>query len=269
MKLKLMDRVVLFLCAVVALVCGAAAIVLSLGKAAIDFGAEGEGFSLLRVLLLAAGVLLLLAGGYLACLPHRVKRDRNGFIVQQTDNGELRIAIKAIDSLIKKCVDMHEEIRLISMNVINARDGVTIDLGISLANNISIPLAVASLQRQIKQYLLASSGIDVCEVRVLVETAENGVGESPYLVNNDIPAASAPAGEEAPKAKIRLPLHRRIFGKAEQPVTMPETPPAPGEAKPAEEASAEEAPAEEAPKTEENDETRTDGEEGAEHEPTA
>lgn len=263
MKLKLMDRVLLSACAVVVLLSGLAAAILSLQSESAFFpSAEGGFFTLERVTALVAGVVLFLIGCYLAYLPHRVKRDRNGFIIQQTDNGELRIAIKAIDSLIKKCVDMHEEIRLISMNVTNAREGVTIDLGISLANNISIPLAVASLQRQIKQYLLASSGIDVCEVRVLVETAENGVGESPYLVNNDIPAASAPPAAEAPKQKIKLPLHRRIFGKAEQPVTMPETPPAPEEAPKAAEAP-------EGAPTEDKEIAHKDSEEGAEDEPTA
>ena len=280
MKLKLIDRMLLCVCAVVVLLSGVAVVVMSLQTGSYSLDAEGEGFfTLRRVAVLLVGVLLFIVGGYLAYLPHKVRRDRKGFIIRQTDNGELRIAIKAIDSLIKKCVDMHEEIRLISMDVTNTREGVTIDLGISLANNISIPLAVASLQRQIKQYLLASSGIDVCEVRVLVETAENGVGESPYLVNNDIPAAGAPVAEEQPKAKIKLPLHRRIFGKAEQAVTMPETPvpeapipeaPIP-EAPPAqEEAAVEEAAVEEvsepAAQTEEKAVESTDNEEGADHE---
>ena len=260
MKIKFIDRVLISICAILVLAGGLTTVIASLQTDVFTLGGEGEGFfTIRRVVVLMAGVILFIIGGYLACLPHRARRDRKGFIIQQTDNGELRIAVKAIDSLIKKCVDMHEEIRLISMNVTNSREGVTIDLSISLANNISIPLAVASLQKQIKQYLLASSGIDVCEVRVLVETAENGVGESPYLVNNDLPAASAPAQAEQPGKKLKMPLHRRIFGKADQPVNMPETP-APAPEAPAPEQGTE------APDTEEKTVAATEHEEGAENE---
>lgn len=274
MKLKLMDRVMLLASAAVALLSGLAVIVFSLQTSVAFFAAEDGGyFTLRRIIFLLMGILLFLVGCYLAGLPFRMRYSRRGFIIQQTDNGELRIAIKAIDSLVKKCVDMHEEMRLISMDITNARGGVTIDLGISLANNISIPLAVASLQRQIKQYLLASSGIDVCDVRVLVETADSGVGESPYLVNNEI-ASTTPASEEAPKGKGKIPLHRRIFSKPEQPAAMPQTPPAPQEALREEDApKMEDAPApeetDEAPLTEEQPAAPNDGEEGKDHEPTA
>ena len=144
-------------------------------------------------------------------------------MVQQTDNGELRIAVKAIENLVQKCIDMHEEIHVVSMKIRNCRDGVRVDLCISLANNIAIPLAVASLQKQIKQYLAASSGIEVKEVRVSVETAQAGVGDSPYLVSSES-AHAAPEKQPEPKEKPKLPLHQRIFGRGDQVVTVPEPP---------------------------------------------
>ena len=219
-KIRFWDRLILFLGALLTVAAGGFLAVLGLQF----LGALGESLSLgIRIGCIAGGALLVAFGVYLFVFPARRAGSKHEFIVQQTDNGELRIAVKAIENLVQKCIDMHDEIRVVSMKIHNGREGVTVDLCISLANNISIPLAVASLQKQIKQYLVASSGIEVKEVRVSVETAQTGVGDSPYLVASETHAAPA---EEKPaeRAKARTPLHQRIFGKAEQPSTVPEPP---------------------------------------------
>ena len=220
MKIRFWDRVILFFGALLTVVAGAFMAITGFQVQ----GTIGEVLPLwARVICIVAGALIIAFGGYLIALPRKFSSRRHDFVVQQTDNGELRIAVKAIENLVQKCIDMHDEIRVVSMKIHNGREGVTVDLCISLANNISIPLAVASLQKQIKQYLVASSGIEVKEVRVSVETAQTGVGDSPYLVASETHAAPA---EEKPaeRAKARTPLHQRIFGKAEQPSTVPEPP---------------------------------------------
>ena len=218
MKLKIKDRLLLLLCTLFVFAVGVGLVVLSIRQPNIVLdGANGSFFSWPRLAVIGVGFVLALCAVYLLVLPSKLRENRKGFVVQQTDNGELRIAIKAIENLVKKCVDMHEEMTLSSMVIQNARDGVTVDLRISLANNISIPLAVASLQKQIRQYLAVSSGIEVREVRVSVETTETGIGDSPYLVENQ----PAPAMKEK---KVKKPLHQRIFGHEEAAATMPEAP---------------------------------------------
>ena len=218
MKLKIKDRLLLLLCTLFVFAVGVGLVVLSIRQPSIVLdGANGSFFSWPRLAVIGVGFVLALCAVYLLVLPSKLRENRKGFVVQQTDNGELRIAIKAIENLVKKCVDMHEEMTLSSMVIQNARDGVTVDLRISLANNISIPLAVASLQKQIRQYLAVSSGIEVREVRVSVETTETGIGDSPYLVENQ----PAPAMKEK---KTKKPLHQRIFGHEEAAATMPEAP---------------------------------------------
>ncbi len=162
MKLKLKDRLLLLLCALFVLAVGIGLVLLSFRQPSmLADSVSGSFFSWARLGMIAIGVVLVLCAIYFFLLPSKLRDNRKGFVVQQTDNGELRIAIKAIENLVKKCVDMHEEMRLSAMTIQTARDGVTIDLRISLANNISIPLAVASLQKQIRQYLAVSSGIEV------------------------------------------------------------------------------------------------------------
>ncbi len=210
MKFRVWDRLILFLGAVITVAAGIGLFVAGLRTQ----GAEVENASVFtQVMRIVFGVLLIVFGGYLIVLPRRYAITRRDFVVQRTDTGELRIAVKAIENLVKKCVNLHEEIQLISISVLNARDGVVVELNISLANNISIPLAVASLQKQIKQYLVASSGIEVKEVRVSVESTK----DEPMIV-------AEAAEQEAEEDDKKAPLHQRLFGQAEQPAIVPEPP---------------------------------------------
>ena len=169
MKLKFYDRLVLFFGALLTIAAGAA-----LGVAGLQIaGSISESLSPgLRIACIGVGSLTVLFGLYVLAFPQKLRAERQGFVVQRTDNGELRISIKAIEGLVQKCIDMHDEIEVVSQRIRNTRDGVTVDMNIALANNISIPLAVAALQKQIKQYLSASSGIEITEVRVTVDTAQ-------------------------------------------------------------------------------------------------
>ena len=64
----------------------------------------------------------------------------------------------------------------------NTRGGVIVSLKADLAGNVNIPLAVSALQKHIRQHLSATAGIDAKEVRILVQSADNTVRTSPYLV---------------------------------------------------------------------------------------
>ena len=240
MKMKLRDRLILFFGALLA---GCAGIFLIICGVRMMHG-EAIPTPWL-VISLVLGCLCLLLCITLMGFVRKYNNSRHAFVIQQTDNGQLRIAVKAIENLVKKCIGMHEEIHANRLTIHHSRHDITVDLSISLADNISIPLAVASLQKQIKQYLVASSGVNVREVRVSVEsTQEEAVAtaapDSPYLV----PSHEAQEGEENQK----MPVHRRLFGKADQAVTVPE-PPAPQEEQPQipeEPAEEKEAPVQEA-----------------------
>lgn len=221
MKIRLWDRLILLLGAFVALLGGGLMVFLGIRLSGGEVIA-----STWQMLSLVLGCLSLVISFILFTLFKRYSNKRYAFVVQHTDNGELRIAVAAIENLVKKCIDMHEEIHANHMQIRHSREGVTVDLAITLANNISIPLAVASLQKQIKQYLVASSGIDVKEVRVCVESTQitTDDSDSPYLVPAEAPAAPAPAPAEPVKKEKKMPLHRRLFCKADQAATVPEPP---------------------------------------------
>ena len=171
------------------------------------FGAEGY-WTLRRIIVLAMGVVQILSGIFLLAVPAKLRYKKSEFIVQQTENGEIRIAVRDIENLVRKCTDMHEEIEVSDLRISNHRDGVAVDLKVSLPNNISIPLAVESLQKQIKQYITVSTGVSVREVRVaIVNTKSDLKVESPYEVGKA-------AAEEKQDKK---PAHERVFETEAQP----------------------------------------------------
>lgn len=240
MKIRLWDRLILLFGVLFSLLAGPLFLFVGIRLCMQEAAALAPLWS---TLCLIAGTVSILLGGLFFILLRRFSCKHCAFVVQHTDNGELRIAVSAIRNLVQKCIDMHEEIHVNQMNIRHSREGVTVDLSIALANNISIPLAVASLQKQIKQYLVASSGIDVKEVKVCVESTQSSFEEtdSPYLVpaaDSTVPVAPA----EIPVKEKKVPLHRRLFSKADQAATMPEPPKpeqADEEAVPAEDAAEE------------------------------
>lgn len=123
------------------------------------------------------------------------RRDR-GFVMQRTEYGDMSISMKALENMIRRCVEGHEALKLNSIRISRVRDGVNVDLCITLVGGTNIPLTVNALQKQIKQYITSCSGIDVREVRVQVETDLAKLAPPP-----DSAAQERPAEEESNYAK--------------------------------------------------------------------
>ena len=183
------------------------------------------------VIVAAVALALFSLGAYCVGTLFRRDKSRRGFVVQKTEGGELSISMKAIESLVRKCLDRHDEIHLSGMRLDTSRDGLVIRLRIGLAGGVNIPLAVGAVQKQIKQYVTACSGVDVKEVKVQVETSAEQTGQSIYTVP-DMPedAAALPREEEIPReaapaeGKEKKCLHQRLFGSEEQENLVPAPP---------------------------------------------
>lgn len=190
-----------------------------------------RGDTVTLVVIAAVALALFLLGVY--CVGTLFRRDKahRGFVVQKTEGGELSISIKAIESLVRKCLDKHDEIHLTGMRMNTTRDGLVIRLRIGLAGGVNIPLAVGAVQKQIKQYVTACSGVDVKEVKVQVETSAEQTGKSIYTVP-DMPedTVALPREEEIPReaapaeSKEEKCLHQRLFGSEEQENLVPAPP---------------------------------------------
>lgn len=240
MKIRVLDRILVFLAGIVLLCTGAGVIAERFFDVPVFDTLADMLFESLTVVIVAVCVLVLL-GVYCVCMMFRRYKGKRGFVVQRTEGGELSISIKAIENLVQKCIDKHEELHVMSTGLENSRDGLVIKLRIGLASGVSIPLVVSALQKQIKQYVTACSGVDVREVKVQVETASANLKASPFAVPDLLATpvteklattTQEPASVNSPVTLVppeanpaaKRPLHQRIFGREEQPMNVPVPP---------------------------------------------
>ena len=161
--------------------------------------------ALVVVAFAAALLWIVLPGG---------RGQRRNFAVQKNENGTVKISVKALEALVAKCLAQHAELKIVSSTLRSDGDAVQVDVHVTLAADISIPLAVAALQKQIKQYLEACSGVDVREVRVIVDNTTDAQesNASPYAIPARLqtapafPRSTEPTLEPLPKKEPEAPV---------------------------------------------------------------
>ena len=191
MKHPVLDRLLMLLCALLALCAAAFIIALLAGRLSLEsvtgligridltqtvYKAAAGGVALLMALV---GVLLISA-----MTPSRKKRSSN-FAIQRNENGMVRISLKALETLVSKCLNQHAELKVITSSMYSDEESIRVDVHIALQSDISMPLAISALQKQIKRYIEACSGVNVQEVRVFVDStipATEETAKSPYAI---------------------------------------------------------------------------------------
>ena len=150
------------------------------------------------VLITLLGAIALCALGTCCLMMLSGKRSaaRKGFVMQKGENGAIGVSIKSIEGLVQTCVKQHEVVESAKIAVMERRDGIVILLNIEEAAGVNIPLAVGALQKQIKQYVGTCTGVDVHEVRVMVESTERSVTESPFAVEKPVVMTTAATAAE-------------------------------------------------------------------------
>ena len=209
-----------------------------------------------RLILIGAALILLLLGLYclLVMFRHRSRKDR--FVLQKNEGGEIAISIKALENMVQKCLDQHEELKIQNIYLENRKDGLLIRLrGIS-AGGVSIPLTVEALQKQVRQYVTACSGVEIKGIRVQIAASGADATDAPFAIaaptakpllrepderqidepettgkenpvdDSVVPAAGnkqdiVPVPEEDEDDR---PLHQRLFSTKPEPCIVPEPP---------------------------------------------
>lgn len=144
------------------------------------FAAQGPWMMLLALAVIIA-LAVLGVGCIVMLLPGR-KPKKRGYVMQKTENGPIGISVKTIEGQIRTCVQKHDVIARADISVAEGKTGLIILLTVDQAAGVNIPLSVGMLQKQIRQYVSACSGIEVQEVRVLVENSASPVPASPFAV---------------------------------------------------------------------------------------
>ena len=205
MKIRILDRILVALAGLLMLAaCAALAAQLFFGKDVIGLATRLLADESFRIWLYAALAVLVFIGLYCILLLFRHRGRKDKFVMQKTENGELSISLKAMESMVQKCLDPHKELSIQSVKLENQKGGLLIRIRGTAAGGVSIPLTVDALQQQIKQYVTACSGVEVKDIRVQIESSGPEAKESLFAI--EPPAARALPGsvnakEEKPKEK--------------------------------------------------------------------
>jgi len=194
MRHPIRDRFLILFCTLCALCVAAAAVALLLGKVTVDPVVALLGrISNMTVktkgaLAGIAAVMVLFALRLFSMVLPKKKAKSSNFAIQQNENGMVRISVKALEALVQRCLSQHAELKVVTSSLYSDEESVRVDVHITLQSDISMPLAISALQKQIKRYLEACAGVDVKEVRVFVEGA-TAPGQAAAQSQFAIPAA--------------------------------------------------------------------------------
>ena len=150
-----------------------------------------------RAVIAVVCVLLLLIGCYCVLVLFRHRRRKDRFIMQKMESGDLAISLKAMETMVTRCLEQRKEIEPQSVRLENQRDGLVILIRGTVASGISIPLTVDTLQKQIKQYVTACSGVEVKGIRVQIESSGEEAKNAPFSIDAPTPTPLLQSAETA------------------------------------------------------------------------
>ena len=235
MKIRILDRILVALAGLLMLAAGAAlAAQLFFGKDVAGWFTKLLADDSLRIFLIIGGVLLCLVGIYCVLMLFRHRGKNGKFITQKTDVGELSISLKALESMVTKCLEQHKEIQPQGIQLENQKGSLMIRIRGNVAGGVSIPLTVDTLQQQIKQYVTACSGVEVKEIRVQIESSGEDAKDAPFAIAAPTAPALLKAAADAEEGTAAIPdvpsTEGPVIPEAGAPAAEPEKMPAEEEA---------------------------------------
>ena len=219
MKMTLWDRVLSAISGALIVAAGICLLDLGLGVSLLGTPWAGDFPVWWHRALVIIGALLLIALGVHGILMLFRRGREKGFIIQHSEYGDMSISMKALESMVQKCVASHQELTVNLTRIQHAREGIIVDIRITLLGGVNIPLTVNALQKQIKQYITSCSGVDVHKVRVMVETDGHAAFETDAQ-----PTSGAPDSPAPPADSVDEPIFRHVEDAASYAVSAGETP---------------------------------------------
>ena len=186
MRIRILDRILVAMAGLL-LVATCAGLVAQVffGKNVVDFVTRvlQPETTLGKAVAGAVALILLILGLYCLLVLFRHRRRKDKFILQKLESGELAISLKTLEAMVTKCIEQHNEITTESIHLENQRDGLLIRIRGTVASGISIPLTVDTLQKQIKQYVTACSGVEVKGIRIQIESSGAEAKDAPFAID--------------------------------------------------------------------------------------
>lgn len=127
-----------------------------------------------RITGIIVGFILLILG-FKTIIDSFSKKTPTVASIQTTELGAVKITVSALEHLVSKAAKQIKEIREIKPRVKPLTDGIAIFLYASVSTETNLPFVTKELQDTVKGYIEQIAGINVYEVKVLVNyiTQEN------------------------------------------------------------------------------------------------
>ena len=103
------------------------------------------------------------------------REDERGFItVESLETGKVKVAVAAVDQMIRQAVRGVEGISEMKADIENNDDAISIDTSIIVKSGLHIPTVTASMQNAIRGYIERNCGVAVREVSVSIRMVDDG-----------------------------------------------------------------------------------------------
>lgn len=105
------------------------------------------------------------------------KRGDRGFItVDSSESGRTRIAVGAVEQMIRQAVRCVDGIADMKVGIVHNEDAVSINTSVAIASGAHVPTVTMNIQRAIRSYIELNCGVAVREVSVSVHSLESEEG---------------------------------------------------------------------------------------------
>jgi uncharacterized alkaline shock family protein YloU len=120
-----------------------------------------------------AGVILLLLAGRTLWAGLRTSETFQHTLIKNGEMGEIHISLEAINNLIIKSAQAVRGVKEVKPRIKSLPEGVAVLLVVVINPDLDIPKVTTELQDNVAQYLQEYGGIEVLEVKVLVENVKS------------------------------------------------------------------------------------------------
>lgn len=163
------DRVLLGLASVLLILISVYILSLALGlqaaQQATHLAAIAASTGRLQAVVLALGVLAL-SLRLLWVTTFQLAEEQS--VLERTDLGEVRIALRAIESLAKRASRQIEGVKDVGVRVARSGEGVVVTVTLDVLPDSHIPSVADTVRQQVRQYLEKTVGLQLAGVQVSV-----------------------------------------------------------------------------------------------------
>ena len=179
-----------------------------------------------KIILGVVAGALLIVGLYCLLMLFRHRRRKDKFVLQKLESGDLAISLKTVETMVQKCLEQHSEIRTEGIRLENQRDGLLIRIRGTVAGGVSIPLTVDNLQKQVKRYVTACSGVEVKGIRIQIEASGEDAKDAMFAIDppagNLLPRGGETAApKQAPEETAETPSEPETEKPVETEIQLP------------------------------------------------